>query len=57
MESFLGRKLPGKAPIGESWELVDRPEARSVVVNGEWAGKSLHDVMSAHAAPADKSAS
>jgi len=50
LESFLGRKLPGGAPIGESWELVDRPEAQSVVANGPWAGKSLREVIAAHTA-------
>lgn len=50
LESFLGRKLPGSAPIGESWELVDRPEAQSVVANGPWAGKSLREVITANAA-------
>jgi len=50
LESFLDRKLPGSAPIGESWELVDRPEAQSVVANGPWAGRSLREVITAHAA-------
>lgn len=50
LESFLGRKLPGDAPIGESWELVDRPEAQSVVAGGAWAGKSLRELMNGHAA-------
>jgi len=48
LESFLGRKLPGSAPIGESWEIVDRPEAMSVIANGPWAGKTLRAVMGAH---------
>ena len=50
LESFLGRKLPGTTPIGESWELVDRPEAQSVVAGGPWAGRTLRDVMAGHAA-------
>lgn len=49
LESFLGRKLPGTSPIGESWEIVDRPEAQSVVV-GAWVGRTLREVMMAHAA-------
>lgn len=49
LESFLGRNLPAGAPIGESWELVDRPEAQSVVASGVWAGKSLHELMATHA--------
>jgi len=35
----LGRALPEGKKIGESWELVDRPEAQSVVVEtGETLG-------------------
>jgi len=50
LESFLGRNLSGTAPIGESWDLVDRPEAQSVVTGGPWKGKSLHDLMVSHGA-------
>jgi len=50
LATFLGRKLPGSTPIGESWEVVDRPEAQSLVVTGQWAGKSFHEMMTAHAA-------
>jgi len=50
LESFLGRKLSGTAPIGESWELVDRPEAQSVAASGPWAGKSLRELMAVHGA-------
>lgn len=45
LESFLGRKLHGTTPIGESWELVDRPEAQSLALDGKWAGRSLHELM------------
>ena len=45
LATFLGRQLPGATPIGESWEIVDRPEAQSVVTTGEWAGKPLHELM------------
>jgi mannose-6-phosphate isomerase len=48
LESFLQRKLPGTAPIGESWELVDRPEAQSVIMAGPWAGQTLREVMVRH---------
>lgn len=50
LESFLRRKLPGTAPIGESWELADRPEAQSVIASGPWAGRSLREVMTTRAA-------
>ena len=40
----FGRPLPDGAPIGESWELVDREDAQSVVENGPLAGKMLHEL-------------
>ncbi|MFA6289316.1 MAG: type I phosphomannose isomerase catalytic subunit [Opitutaceae bacterium] len=61
LETALGRALPPSRPIGESWEIVDRPEAQSVVVGGEFDGKTLREVIATHAAevmgpqwPADK---
>ena len=51
MSEVLDRELPAHdAPIGESWELVDREEVASVVANGELAGKSLHELFSAYGA-------
>ena len=50
LESALGRTLPPTAPIGESWEIVDRPEAQSIVVGGTLNGQSLHHVLTQHAA-------
>jgi len=47
---FLGRKLPGEAPIGEAWEMVDREEAQSVVADGPLQGKTLHDLWTNHRA-------
>lgn len=45
MESRLGRTLPDDGlPYGESWEIVDRPEAASVVADGPWAGRTLGDL-------------
>src|SRR5471032_936281 len=49
LESFLGRRLPQGGPIGESWEIVDRPEAQSVVRGGSFAGQTLHAVLAQHA--------
>jgi mannose-6-phosphate isomerase len=46
----LGRHLPGTQPIGESWEVVDREEAQSVVADGIFAGKTLHDLWTNHRA-------
>ncbi|MDB6127941.1 MAG: mannose-6-phosphate isomerase type [Verrucomicrobia bacterium] len=50
LESAFGRTLPASQPIGESWEIVDRPEAQSVVRAGHLAGQTLHQVLSKHAA-------
>lgn len=48
----FGRALPENgAPIGESWEIVDRPEAQSVVSSGPFQGKTLHDLWTAHREP------
>jgi mannose-6-phosphate isomerase len=48
LESAFGKNLPAQKPIGESWEIVDRPEAQSVVANGPLKGKTLHDLWSQH---------
>ena len=44
LESRFGKKLPPNTPIGESWEIVDRPDAQSIVARGPLKGKSLHDL-------------
>jgi mannose-6-phosphate isomerase len=44
LESKFGKRLPPKAQIGESWEIVDRLEAQSVVVCGPLKGKTLHEL-------------
>jgi mannose-6-phosphate isomerase len=49
LASTFGRTLPPGPPIGESWEIVDRPEAQSEVAGGPLAGQTLRSVMSAHA--------
>jgi mannose-6-phosphate isomerase len=38
------KPLPPEVPIGESWELVDRPEAQSVVAAGPHEGRTLHEL-------------
>lgn len=50
LERFLDRKLPGDAPVGESWELVDRVEAQSLVAEGPLAGRSLRDLVASRGA-------
>lgn len=44
LETEFGKILPANKLIGESWEIVDRPEAQSVVANGALKGKTLHDL-------------
>ncbi len=34
LEHVFGKALPPDVPIGESWELVDRPEAQSIATDG-----------------------
>ena len=46
MSEVLNRALPvSNAPIGESWELVDRDEVNSVVSEGEFSGRSLRELV------------
>ena len=49
LERLYQKNLPPRAPIGESWEISDRPGDVSVVANGPLAGKNLHWLMENHA--------
>jgi len=49
LELLYGKKLPSDVPIGESWEITDRPEGVSVIANGPLAGKDLRWLMENHA--------
>ena len=42
LEQVYHKQLPQGIPIGESWEISDRPGDISIVANGEFAGKDLH---------------
>jgi mannose-6-phosphate isomerase len=46
LADLFGKQLPSNKQIGESWEIVDRPEAQSVVASGPLKGKSLHELWS-----------
>ena len=48
LESEFGKRLPPNAKIGESWEIVDRPEAQSIVANGPLKDKTLHQLWTKH---------
>jgi mannose-6-phosphate isomerase len=44
LETLFGKRLPAGSLIGESWEIVDRSEAQSVVVGGPLCGRTLHEL-------------
>ena len=48
LAELFGKDLPANMRIGESWEIVDRPDAQSVVANGPLRGLTLHDVWLQH---------
>jgi mannose-6-phosphate isomerase len=45
LERLYAKQLPGTNPIGESWEISDRPGDASVITNGIFAGKTLRWLM------------
>ena len=50
LERLYGKKIPAGQPIGESWEISDRPGDTSIIANGSLAGKDLRWLMENHAA-------
>ena len=49
IKSRFGRDVPAEAnPCGESWELVDREEAQSVVKTGKFKGLTLNELWTKH---------
>ena len=44
LESEFHKKLPPHKRIGESWEIVDRSEAQSVVTGDPLCGRTLHEL-------------
>jgi mannose-6-phosphate isomerase len=48
LAALFGRHLPVAKPIGESWELVDRADAQSVVSEGRLKGIALHELWLNH---------
>ena len=45
LEQLYGKLLPPNIPVGESWEISDRPGDASVIANGPLAGKDLRWLM------------
>ena len=50
LKSQFARSLPENKYIGESWELVDRPEAQSVIACGTMTGLTLRQAIEQHGA-------
>ena len=49
LERIYHRNLPDpNKPFGESWEIVDREDAQSVVDQGPYRGNTLHDLWTGH---------
>src|ERR1017187_9292288 len=49
LERLYDKNLPPRVPIGESWEISDRPNDEGVIANGPLAGKNLHWLMENYA--------
>lgn len=45
LEQLYAKRLPPNLPIGESWEISDRPGDESIIAAGPWTGKTLHQIM------------
>ncbi|YCM45528.1 type I phosphomannose isomerase catalytic subunit [Verrucomicrobiaceae bacterium 227] len=48
LETTYARPLPDTQPYGESWEISDREQEQSIVEQGPFAGKSLHELWTNH---------
>jgi len=45
LREFFNKDIPPSEKIGESWELADLPDDKSVIANGELAGETLNLVI------------
>ncbi len=45
LREFFNKDIPPFEKIGESWELADLPDDKSVIANGELAGQTLGSVI------------
>ncbi len=44
LETLMHKRLPAGSRFGESWEIVDRADAQSVVHDGPLHGRTLHEL-------------
>jgi mannose-6-phosphate isomerase len=45
LREFFGKDIPEDEKIGESWELADLPDDKSMIASGELAGQTLREVI------------
>ncbi len=45
LRELFGKDIPAGEKIGESWELADLPDDKSVIANGELAGQTISSVI------------
>jgi mannose-6-phosphate isomerase len=45
LREFFGKDIPRSEKVGESWELADLPNDKSVIANGELAGQTLNSTI------------
>ena len=48
LREFFGKDIPPFEKIGESWELADLPQDKSLIANGELAGQTLGLLIEKH---------
>lgn len=48
LETTYQRSLPDDQPYGESWEMTDREDEQSIVSEGHFSGKTLHELWTQH---------
>jgi mannose-6-phosphate isomerase len=45
LREYFGKDIPADEKIGESWELADLPQDKSIIANGPLAGMNIHQVL------------
>jgi mannose-6-phosphate isomerase len=48
LRELFGKKVPDNMRIGESWELADLPEGKSIITNGHLKGRTLDQVLQSY---------
>jgi mannose-6-phosphate isomerase len=45
LHKFFGKDIPVGKKIGESWELADLPKDKSIIINGDFAGRTITEIL------------